>query len=100
MIRGRFVAGVGHLAPVVRQLSLGLRARLLGPLEVVPDAVLTLLHHVPHRRKRVLPHDEEQHDEREPAPDDLVGRGEDEVRRLLAVVDRLAVLEELDALLL
>src|SRR5918995_1721987 len=96
----RLVAGFGHLTPVVRELPFGLGARLLGPLEVLPNAVLPLLHHVPDRREPVLPEDDQQDRESRAPPDDLVDPGDERVRRLLAVVDLVALFEELDALLL
>ena len=62
------VAGVGDLREVLRLLRLGLGARLLGALEVVADAVLARLLHVLHGRHAELPHDDEQHQERERCP--------------------------------
>ena len=44
----------------------------LGPLEVVADALLAGVHHVLDGRDTPLPHADEQHEERERAPDDLV----------------------------
>ncbi len=95
----RLAPGVGQLTLVVGQHRLGLGLRPLGPLEVAADPVLALLHHVAHAGERELPQHAQQDQERQPAPDDLVGRGEDGAGRLLAVVDLLALLEELVALL-
>jgi hypothetical protein len=97
---GGLVAGVGHLTPVLRQLLLGLGARSLGALEIVTDPLLAALHHVAHRGQPELPQHAEQHHEGETTPDDLVASGDERVRGLLAVVDLLALFEELDALLL
>ena len=51
------------------------------------------------RDRRTCQSASEHDDERAAAPDDLVGLGQERVRRLLAVVDRLAVLEQVDAVL-
>ncbi len=94
-----FLTGAADLREVLLLLGLGLGARPLGGLEVVADPVLARLLHVLDGRHAELPHDAEEHQERQRTPDDLVGRGHQRVRGLLAVVDRLALGQLLVALL-
>src|SRR5690606_25700823 len=92
--------GVVQLGPVLGQQLLGLGPLLLGRLEVVADPLGAGVHRLAHGRQAELGEEEEHHQEADRAPDDLVHLGQEDVRRLLAVVDRAAALEDLDALLL
>ena len=78
------VLGVGQLALVLVEDRLGLCLHLLGVVEVGADALGAVVHHLGDGRERKAPHADQEDDERDRPPDDLVGRGEDGVLGLLA----------------
>src|SRR6478672_2266730 len=76
------VAGVRELRPIVRELLLGLLARLLGALELSLDLLTPFLEQRVDPGQHPLPEEEEQDEERD--------RGGDELRRLGVEVGLLA----------
>ena len=74
------------LVPVEHAHGLGLGA--LGRVEVGADPLGASVHAALDGREGELPHQEEQHEERQRAPDELVGGGQDRAGCLVALVDR------------
>ena len=70
----------------------------LGGVEVAADPLGAGLHGLLGLGHAELPEEEEDHGEAEGTPDDLVRLGQQRVRRLLALLDRAALGEDLDAL--
>src|SRR5207245_5087429 len=95
----RLGSGIGQLRLVLGEDRLRLGLRPLGLVEARADALSPGVHAVADGREREAPKQEEEHDEGEGTPDELVRRGQDRVGRLLARRHILTALEELDALL-